>query len=101
MTMMVQNDTLSSFARFQKSQGTHLTRQPPRSTLACNYRRTGLGDDFYAGGFAGSCARGFLGDVGLSTAGVDRIMRGLVVVKTAIVTGATSGIGRAAAIALS
>ncbi len=99
--MMVQNDTLSSFARFQRSRVTHLTRQPPRSTLACNYRRTGLGDDFYAGGFAESYARGFLGGGGLSTAGVDRFMRGLGVVKTAIVTGATSGIGHAAAIALS
>src|SRR3712207_7422544 len=101
MTMMVQNDTLPSLTRFQKSPVTHLTRQPPRSTLACNYRRTGLGDDFYAGGFAESYARGFIGGVGQSTVGANRFMWGVGAVKTAIVTGATSGIGRAAAIALS
>jgi NAD(P)-dependent dehydrogenase (short-subunit alcohol dehydrogenase family) len=41
-----------------------------------------------------------LGGVGLSVAWADRFVRGVEVVKTAIVTGATSGIGRAAAIAL-
>src|SRR3712207_8127995 len=49
--------------------------------ISCNYRRTGLGDDSYAGGVGGSYACGLLGGVGLSVAWADRFACGVEVVK--------------------